>query len=201
MAAERAHIDRGDIADGYDDIEKTILEGFYEYVGERKDAEWVHWSMRDVNYGFPALEHRMKVLRGDPVEISEQKKFDLSRALVTLYGRGYAAHPRMKSLMSMNDMTFKDFLDGEHEAAAFGEGRYMALHQSTLRKVDTFCNFLEGAIDGTLRTKSRWRDRHDLDDVMSAVKRKRYVGLLGLLAVLEGTFGFLRKYVMSLFDG
>ena len=39
----------------YNDIDKKMLESFYEYVREHRDADWVHWNMRDINYGFVAL--------------------------------------------------------------------------------------------------------------------------------------------------
>ncbi len=184
MFAELEHVSSRDIASRYNDLEKRMLESFYEYVREHKDADWVHWNMRDINYGFVALEHRLSVLGGKPIEIEEQSKFDLSRALVTLYGESYAQHHRMPSLMALNDMTTNDFLSGQQEAEAFREGRYVALHRSTLRKVHTFCYFLEGAIDRTLKTDARWRDKYDLHLVSSAVKDHWIGVILGLVATV-----------------
>ena len=203
--AELEHVPLDKIKDNYDELERRMLEGFYKYVRERGNVDWVHWNMRDINYGFAALEHRLSVLGGEPVKIDEQRKFDLSRALVTLYGRGYSKHPRMESLMVANSMTTKDFLSGEKEAAAFKEGQYIALHQSTLRKVDTFCNFMDGAIDGTLKTRATWRERHDLHDLANAVKDHWLIVTLGftaaIITIMASAFGFLRsayQYMMSL---
>ena len=180
--AELRHVPLNDIMSKYDELEKEMLESFYEYVRERKDASWVHWNMRDMNYGFAALEHRLSVLGGSPIEIEDQRKFDLSRALVTLYGRGYTRHPRIESLMAENRMTTKDFLSGEQEAAAFQKGEYIALHQSTLRKVDTFCSFLDGAIGRTLKTGSRWYERWDLYVVGDSIKNHWIVTIVSLVA-------------------
>ena len=107
--------------------------------------------------------------------------------------------------MVANSMTTKDFLSGEKEAAAFKEGQYIALHQSTLRKVDTFCNFMDGAIDGTLKTRATWRERHDLHDLANAVKDHWLIVTLGftaaIITIMASAFGFLRsayQYMMSL---
>ena len=195
--AELEHVPLDRIKDKYDELEKRMLEEFYKYVRERGSADWVHWNMRDINYGFAALEHRLSVLGGEPVKIDEQRKFDLSRALVTLFGRGYSKHPRIESLMAANSMTTKDFLSGEKEAAAFEEGQYIALHQSTLRKVDTLCNFMDGAIAGTLKTRATWRERHDLHDLVDTVKDHWLIVTLTLVAaiitILTFSFGFLRS--------
>ena len=192
MLAELEDVSSGDIASRYNDLEKKMLEAFYEYVDKRKDVDWVHWNMRDINYGFVALEHRLSVLGGKPKEIEEQGKFDLSRALVTLYGESYAQHHRMPSLMALNDMTTIDFLSGPQEVEAFREGKYVTLHRSTLRKVHTFCHFLDGAIGRTLKTEARWRDKYDLHVVGSAVKDHWITTTVTLVAaVIAILFGVL----------
>ena len=55
--------------------------------------KYMHWNMRDINYGFPAIEHRYRVLGGNPVIIDDDKKLDLARLLIDIYGVGYAGHP------------------------------------------------------------------------------------------------------------
>ena len=116
--------------------------------------------MRDVNYGFAAIEHRSRVLGGTPVQVSEDRKFDLSRALVDLYGVGYIGHPRLEKLLEKNKITAKDFLTGKQEADAFDNKEFVKLHQSTLRKVDCLANLFERALNGTLKTNATWTDRH-----------------------------------------
>ena len=184
MFAELDNVAPQDITSRYNDLEKKMLEEFYQYVKEHSDAHWVHWNMRDVNFGFAALEHRLSVLGGEPVKIDDQKKLDLSRDLVALYGRGYIKHPRFESLMVANNMTKMDFLSGREEAKAFVEGQYIALHQSTLRKVDTLCSFMDGAMEGTLKTGATWFERNDLHDFFDVVKGHWIVIVLSLIAVV-----------------
>lgn len=157
--AERRRIAPEDIDAHYDELERAMLDDFYEFARQHAAFTWVHWNMRDINYGFPALAHRYQVLGGAPPAISEDRLVDLSRLLVAIYGVGYIAHPRLRKLMDKNDITDQHFLDGESEAAAFAHKEYRKLHLSTLRKVDVLAGIAQRAEDGLLRTNERWRDR------------------------------------------
>ena len=55
----------------YDELEKKMLGEFYDYAKNHQSHTWLHWNMRNINYGFAALEHRYKVLGGKPFEIHE----------------------------------------------------------------------------------------------------------------------------------
>lgn len=112
--------------------------------------------MRDINYGFKAIEHRFEVLGGTPVVIRDTDKVDLARILIQKYGRTYIEHPRMETLIRYNGIKAKDYLKGAEEAEAFANKEYIKLHQSTLRKVDAFANILNMAIQGTLKVQSKW---------------------------------------------
>ncbi len=68
-------------------FEKSMLKGFFQWLDKHKDCRFLHWNMRDENFGFFALEHRFLVLGGKPVELPDDKKVDLARELVALYGR------------------------------------------------------------------------------------------------------------------
>ena len=149
-----------DIDAEYDSLEKEMLEEFFQFMQEHRTYDWVHWNMRDINYGFPALEHRFKVLKGEPVELDESKMFDLSRALVSIFGNKYMGHPRLIKLIEENHITNRDLLDGPGEAAAFEEKEFVKLHQSTLRKVDVLANIMGRVIDGSLKTHASWFDKH-----------------------------------------
>lgn len=145
--------------DNYDDIEKELLRQFFSYVREHvAHAHWVHWNMRDINYGFQAIEHRYKVLGGDTVEIADERKYDLARLFVARYGERYSDHPRLESIMKLNKITDKGFLSGKDEAYAFKDRKLLALHQSTLRKVDVISSLLESELLGRLKTKASWWD-------------------------------------------
>ena len=146
-------------------------------------------KMLDINYGFAALEHRFKVLRGRPkARLDESRKHDLSRIIVALYGPSYIAHPRMKKLMEKNGIKALDFLDGAGEAAAFENKEFVKLHQSTLRKVDIISNILGRVIDGTLKTDANWRDQYGIHPaalIELAVKHWLF-SVAGLLLAIAG---------------
>jgi hypothetical protein len=58
QVAERHGVAPVDIPSKYDTLERQMLGEFYEYVTSHEGYRWVHWNMRDVNYGFAANEHR-----------------------------------------------------------------------------------------------------------------------------------------------
>jgi hypothetical protein len=68
------------------------------------------WNMRDINYGFPAIAHRFKVLQGVPEDVSESKLVGLSSLLIAIYGVGYIKHPRLTSLVEKKSRIFLDII-------------------------------------------------------------------------------------------
>ncbi len=144
----------------YDNLERQMLKEFYEFVDRHKECRWLHWNMRDLNYGFQALEHRFRVLGGEPTIIADNQKFDLARILINIYGVGYTGHPRMPTLLAKNHITPLNFMSGAEEAAAFEAKNYVGLHQSTLRKVNVIANIAGRAHDQNLKTNTRWWDLH-----------------------------------------
>lgn len=156
LVAERRNV-LDSIDEHYDELEREMLDGFFQAVRERQHCRWLHWNMRDANYGFEALENRIRALGGQPVaNVPEEKRVDLSRILVAIYGVGYIGHPRIEKLMEKNSITAKDFLTGKQEADAFENKQFLKLHQSTLRKVDIFANFAERAHAGRLKSLATW---------------------------------------------
>ena len=160
--AECLHINFCDIRDHYDELERAMLDDFFKYIKEHPEFFWIHWNMRDINYGFKAIEHRYSVLGGSPYEIHDDKKIDLSQQLVKCYGENYISHPRIEKLLEKNDIKVKDFLSGQQEADAFKNQEYVKLHMSTLRKVDIFADILHRAINNTLQVDSTWKDWYGL---------------------------------------
>ena len=51
--AELKHIPIVDIPGHYDSLEKEMLDEFSQYLQSNDHCIWVHWNMRDINYGFP----------------------------------------------------------------------------------------------------------------------------------------------------
>jgi len=146
------------INQNYNELEKKMLKEFYEYVEKHSGHTWLHWNMRDINFGFPALAHRSRTLGGKPFDIHESRLCDLARLLVSLFGVGYAGHPRLASLVEKNNISDLNFLNGEEEAAAFVNGEYVKLHQSTLRKVDILANIAERTANDSLKTDAKTKE-------------------------------------------
>lgn len=144
----------------YDEFEKQMLKDFYESVRTRMDHKWVHWNMRDGNYGFYAIELRYKILGGEPVVIQENQKFDLARLLYEIYGKGYAPHGRLESLVDINEIRSKNFKTGAEEAELFKECEYVTLHQSTLAKVSTLADICQMAYENNLKTNAKFWNLH-----------------------------------------
>lgn len=179
----------------YDDMEKAMLSRFFDFVRSHQHFNWIHWNMRDVNYGFAAIEHRLRVLGDVPIQIAEDRKFDLSRALVDLYGVGYIGHPRLETLIAKNKITNKDFLTGKEEAAAFDGKEFVKLHQSTLRKADTLANIFERTSTNSLKTNSSWFECHGYTPAAIAEWAKEH-WLVSVLAV----GGIVLTFVVRAFD-
>lgn len=126
------------IAD-YDDLEKKMLKEFYQFVKQHKEFKWIHWNMRDSNYGFEAIANRYRILGGHAFEIDEDRKYDFPRVLGKIYTYGYEKNKpdgRLLNLANRNNITTVDALKGIDESIAFDNKEYLKLHKSTLRKVD-----------------------------------------------------------------
>ncbi len=178
----------GSIDQHFDELEKTMLEEFFAFSRVNQHKLWLHWNMRDANYGFPALENRLEALGGAPFSIPEDRLVDLSRVLIGIYGVGYTGHPRLQTIMEKNNIRALDFLKGQAEAEAFEDGKYLELHQSTLRKVDVLANIADRAHSGQLITSATWWQTkgRSIKVVMEWMKDHWLVGLF--LTVAAGAF-------------
>lgn len=158
--AELAGIPYDKIADSFDQLEASMLTGFYAFVQKHPNHKWVHWNMRDSAYGFQAIDHRAEVLKVPAVVVEDKEKTDLSRNLINIYGKNYIGHPRQQKILELNNVSLLDFLTGEQEALAFAESRFIAMHRSTLRKVAYHEELLRLTISDTLKTNSRFWHLH-----------------------------------------
>ncbi len=157
--AEIEHISFDDIKENYDKLEEIMLKNFFEFLNSNRDKKWIHWNMRDSNYGFQAIEHRYQVLSGkDTISLDDDKKIDLSRLLIKKYSKHYCGNPRLEKLCEINHNKPKDFLSGSNEASAFENKEFIKLGMSTVSKVDLFSNILTLEIDGKLKTNSKKSD-------------------------------------------
>jgi hypothetical protein len=198
-SAEQHGASPADIADQYDALERRMLDEFFEFLKSRHGYSFIHWNMRDINFGFQAIEHRYKVLGGDPFVVDDSRKFDLARELIALFGVGYAPHGasgRLHSLMELNHITAKDALTGGEEAKAFEDKEFVRLHQSTLRKVDVMANILERVFDGSLKTNATWREIHGIHPaaVIEVVKEHWISSLIVGAITIIGLAASLKEF-------
>lgn len=193
--AEEQHVAFEQITEHYDALERQMLDRFFDFLRTRQHCNWIHWNMRDVNYGFAAIEHRYRVLGGAPIQVSEDRKFDLSRALVDIYGVGYIGHPRLEMLIELNKITAKDFMTGKQEADAFDNKEFVKLHQSTLRKVDTLANIFERTTNKYLKTKATWAEQYGFTPAVIGEWAKEHWLVTTLVAG-----GGLLTFVVRVFD-
>lgn len=186
----------------YDEFEKQMLDEYFDFIKSRHGYNFIHWNMRDINYGFQAIEHRYSVLGGTPFVIDDTRKFDLARAIIAIYGVGYIGHKpngRLHNLVELNKMTTRDALTGAEEAEAFNNKEFVKLHQSTLRKADILSNILERTIDGSLKTKATWWEINGVHPaILIEVATKHWLWtLLTVIATITGIFatimGFFNK--------
>ncbi|MFK5978361.1 MAG: hypothetical protein QM488_05690 [Rhizobiaceae bacterium] len=194
-SAELMGVAQADIDTKYDELEKDMLSQFFAFLKTKPDYTFVHWNMRDINYGFQAIEHRFMVLKGEPTAISDDKKLDLARELVALFGIKYAPHGnsgRLHSLMDMNHITARDTLNGAGEAKAFEKKEYVKLHQSTLRKVDVIANLLDRTLDGTLKTNASWTEIHGIHPaaLLELITEHWIYSLLSVAGMILGLVAF-----------
>ena len=161
--AEINRVPFNDIEKHYDCLEKEMLKEFYIHLKHFQQIRYVHWNMRDANYGFQAIEHRFRVLCANDSDlhvVDDKNKTDLARLVLDIYGIGYIGHPRLETLLEKNHISHLGFLTGAQEAKAFENKDFVALHQSTLRKVDVIANIAGRTHDRSLRTNTSWWKMH-----------------------------------------
>ena len=76
-----------DYEEKQDLIEKTILVDYNRFLKKVSTANFIHWNMRDAQYGFNALENKSKSYKIKPTIINDKFKFDFARILTLAYGR------------------------------------------------------------------------------------------------------------------
>ena len=181
LIAEELHIDRHNITDSYDEIEKVMLTRFFEFVKKRGSrALWLHWNMRNINFGFETLEHRYSVLTGKkPTHIAEESRYNISSILSKKYGHNYAKDPKMLNLMELNGGKHRDFLTGEEEVTAFKANEFVKMHNSTMCKVNFFKMVFSKMVANKLRTET-----NQLRYKINELYQNPIVQILGLIGVI-----------------
>ena len=176
------------IEECYDELEREMLEEFFSYISGFQTIMYIHWNMRDANYGFQAIEHRFRALGGKNellYVVDDRNKVDLARLVHDIYGSDYIGHPRLQMLVTKGG-TIKPppgFLTGKEEAKAFEDRDFVSLHQSTLRKVDVIANIAALAQDRRLETNTSWWEMRGGNVVTFA----NWLGVNPIFALIVGS--------------
>lgn len=179
LQAQFEKLDFNNLTDNdYDILELKMLNEFSEFVKQHKDFKWIHWNMRDSNYGFEAIANRNRILGGLQFEINEDRKYDFPRILGKIYSYGYEKNKpdgRLLNLAHRNNISTIDALKGGEESDAFDRKEYLKLHKSSLRKVDI--------IDAII-------DRTDKNELKICAKKKHIYGLTipGIIEIVKNNW-------------
>ena len=161
--AEREQVSFEEIKNHYDKLESTMLSDFFDHLSQNSERKFLHWNMRDENYGFQAITHRMRVIGGtekNVYRVPESQKIDLARLLKDIYGPTYIGDPRMQMLQEKNQMKPLNFLTGQGEADAFDAQQYHLLHLSSLAKAHSMTEIARLANNRQLKTNTRAWQMH-----------------------------------------
>ena len=193
LIAEINDVERDAIDEQYDNLEEKMLSDFYEFVKRNPDAFWIHWNMTNINYGFEAIAHRYKVLsKKEPARIADERKFNLSALIVSLYGKKSIDHPRMTTLMKLNDGEHRDLLSGQDEVSAFENKEYIKLHKSTMSKAYWFNSMYRLLQNNKVKVSNR-----NLPARINNFMEYFVVKLLGFIAVLFTLYQIVEKIWLS----
>jgi hypothetical protein len=193
LTAEQRRVDLIHIDGKYDELERLMLDDFYKFVRDRLHYKWVHWAMRDITYGFLAIDHRYRALDGVPTQIPDAQLFDLSAKLAELHGPDYADTPRLQGIMNLNPVSKTNFLSGPDEAKAFNDKQFVNLHRSTLKKVEVITHIAELEWEGKLKTKASWREEYgtSVEGIFEVATDHWLFKLLGIIGIIASIIGAL----------
>lgn len=145
-----------------DDLENKMLTEFYGFLKQEKNTKsikyWLHWNMKDQNYGFEAISQRYCKLnrrKKAPYQIDNEARVNISAVLSQRYGDNYAPHPRLQNILEMNNIKPMNLLNGKEEATAFDNKEYLAIDRSVQAKVHAFSEVLNRVGNDELKTNSR----------------------------------------------
>ena len=144
-----------------DEIEKEMLSSFFEYIKQNTQKKWLHWNMKNNNFGFSAIEERFKNLGGDPTHLEENTLFNISVLLRKKYGTNFAQDApwngkvmgKMYDIFALNGIADSYILNGEQEIKEYILKNITSIEQSILGKVKAFQVLAEKASDNDLKTR------------------------------------------------
>jgi hypothetical protein len=180
LVAEKLGIPKAEITAKMDQVERRLLEDFFEFVRQHPGNIWLHWNMTNLVFGFETLAHRYAVLTGNnSPSIDMENRINLAEVVAGRYGPNYAGVPHIPALMELNGGIKRDFVPGKEEVDLFEQQEFARLHSSTVAKVGFFREVVDKLLDRKLKTRSAgWYVR--IERVTDHVAAK----IIGILAAL-----------------
>lgn len=187
----------------YDTLELSMLNAFSSFVKKHPDYKWIHWNMRDSNYGFVAINNRIQILKGTRFNIPDDFKYDFPKILGQIYTHDFESNKpkgKLLNLAARNKIGIGNTLTGEEEGKAFTDKQYLDLHMSTLRKVYIMDVLFNRAETDNLKVKASVSQVYGLSlpGIVSLVKETPLL-LLIVSAVSYFVGTALEPYVQSIF--
>jgi hypothetical protein len=192
LVAEKLNVAKADITARMDDIERGLLEDFFDFVRQHPGNIWLHWNMTNLVFGFETLAHRYSVLTGkNAPSIDMENRINLAEVVAGRYGPNYADVPHIPALMQLNGGIKRDFVPGAEEVDLFEHQEFARLHSSTMAKVGFFREVVDKLLDRKLKTKSaRWYVR--IERMTDHVAAKVVGVLASIYALVDIALGLVR---------
>lgn len=135
--------------------EHYVLDSFFDFIQDQKDAHFVHWNMNRSDYGFKALANRYLFLldKAAPAEVFAGRQHDLDDLIGLTHGRDFAEHPKLHNLGQLNGFSFRAWLAGNEEAKLFDEGKHGDIKRSCEEKARLLAFLAERFLHGQLITR------------------------------------------------
>lgn len=177
-----------------DEIEFNMLTSFFNYIKCNKGKKFVHWNMKNNNFGFSALENRYKQLGGNSFNFSYENIINLSTLLKKKYGINFAKKSmwngvhtgKMYDIFLLNGINDINILNGEQEVKEYMLQNLASIEQSVLGKVKAFHYIIERASDNALKVRGNiFKDVYGLSFVGVA----QYIQDNAILAILFSIIG------------
>lgn len=191
LQAQLVGLDFNNLTDiEYDSLEKEMLNEFSTFVRSYPAHKWIHWNMRDSNYGFEAINNRIRILGGQTFDIADDFKYDFPIILGHIYTYGYEKNQpkgRLLNLSDRNNITLLNALTGKDEATAFDNKEYLKLHMSTLKKVDIIASIIHRVENDELKVLASKKHIYGLSiaGIIALVKETPW------LLIIAGFIGYL----------
>lgn len=144
-----------------DSIEKHMLQDFFSYVEANKEKKWLHWNMKNNNFGFSAIENRFSELGGAPFHFEDNKLINISVLLKKKYGTNFANNTiwngkttgKMYDIFILNHIDDSSILNGEEEIKEYILKNIIYIEQSVFGKLKAFQTIVDKTADNALKTR------------------------------------------------